>query len=238
MITTPCSIKLSYNKPLSHTRNNKYHLLALLLGFLATVFTVNHITKQPPSPSTSQGGYIQSNSGLVYSLQPLANFTLNVNWKGLSSLILLTTSSAYSWPQHLATFKAYFSVSIGSTYRIDSWPPSQLTGLWPLLVCNALACLKCTPPATTFIPVSSQLDFCLLLTGPLVNQMTGLLSVGLDWLDSLNEYRAGHPFLSGRRGQCDTLTTFLVDRPVLTAGFLLRWATSVSNNTLTQGKTT
>ena len=51
-------------------------------------------------------------------------------------------------------------------------------------------------------------------------------------------YRAGHPFLSGRRGQCDTLTTFLVDRPVLTAGFLLRWATSVSNNTLTQGKTT
>ena len=138
----------------------------------------------------------------------------------------------------MATYKTHFSVSIGSTYRIDSWPPSQLTGLWPLLVCNALACLKCTQPATTFIPVSSQLDFCLLLTGPLVNQMTDLLSVGLDWLDSLNQYWAGHPFLSGRRRQCDTLTTFLVDRPVLTAGFLLRWATSVSNNTLTQGKTT
>ena len=197
-----------------------------------TVFTVNHITKQPPYPSTSQGCYIQSNSGLVYSLQPLANLRS-------MSLILLTTSSAYSWPQHLATYKTHFSVSIGSTYWIDSWPPSQLTGLWPLLVCNALACLKCTPPApTTFTPVSSQLDFCLLLTGPLVNQITGLLSVGLDWLDSLNQYRAGHPFLSGRRGQCDTLTTFLVDRPVLTAGFLLRWATSVSNNTLTQGKTT
>ena len=231
MIIAPCSIKLSYNKPLTHTRNNKYHHLALLLGFLVTVFTVNHITKQPPSPSTSQGCYIQSNSGLVYSLQPLANLH--------SMSTEMVWAHWYCSPLHLLILGLNtWPLSIGTTYRSDSWPTSQLTGLWPLLVCNALAYLKCTQSATTFIPVSSQLDFCLLLTGPLVNQMTGLLSVGLDWLDSLNQYRAGHPFLSGRRRQCDTLTTFLVDRPVLTAGFLLRWATSVSNNTLTQGKTT
>ena len=145
----------------SHSHKEQYHLLALLLGFLVTVFTVNHITKQPPSPSTSQGCYIQSNSGLVYSLQPLANLRsmstemVWAHWYCPPPLLILGLNT---WPltRHTSPFQS--EALIGSTvdhlHNSLAFDHCWFAMLW--LVWNALP----PPPPSFQFPVNLTFACC------------------------------------------------------------------------------